>query len=257
MSLGTILRQQREKLNITLDELSRLTDFSKPYLSTVETGKVKNPPSDELLVRLEHHLKFEKGYLLHMAHMERVPADIKHVMEHSEAEKDRLKSIIKELMENSSPEAAEKAKVAIEDIANTEPTDKQPRNLIPIINKVSAGYPADYSDLDYPPGGADDYVRCPDLNDPNAFAVRVIGDSMEPKYHEGDIIIFSPARKVESGDDCFVRMSEPYEATFKRVYFQDNENIRLQPRNQDYPPLLMPADKISGIWKAVMRYEQL
>ncbi len=44
--------------------------------------------------------------------------------------------------------------------------------------------------MGYPPGAADDYVRCPDLHDPNAFAVRVIGDSMEPKYHHGYIIIY-------------------------------------------------------------------
>ena len=44
---------------------------------------------------------------------------------------------------------------------------------------------------DYPVGIADDYVRCPDLHDANAFAVRVVGDSMEPRFHEGDIVIFS------------------------------------------------------------------
>ena len=257
MSLGTILRQQREKLGMTLDELARLTDFSKPYLSTVETGKVKNPPSDELLVRLEQHLKFDKGYLLHMAHMERVPADIKHALEHNEAENSRLKGIIKALMDSGSSKPNKKTRDLLNNITSEGTETKQPRNLIPIINKVSAGYPADYSDLDYPPGGADDYVRCPDLNDPNAFAVRVVGDSMEPKFHEGDIIVFSPARQVQSGDDCFVRIADPYEATFKRVYFQDNETIRLQPRNQNYPPIIMPANKISGLWKAVMRYEQL
>ncbi len=257
MSLGKVLRQQREKLGITLDELARLTDFSKPYLSTVETGKVKNPPSDDLLVRLEQHLKFEKGYLLHMAHMERVPADIKHTIEHNEAENNRLKSIIKDLIKSDSAKPSSKNKKILANITSKGTELKQPRNLIPIINKVSAGYPADYSDLDYPPGGADDYVRCPDLNDPNAFAVRVIGDSMEPKFHEGDIIVFSPARKVESGDDCFVRINDPYEATFKRVYFEDNETLRLQPRNQKYSPIFMPVTKISGLWKAVMRYEQL
>ena len=257
MSLGNILRQKREKLGITLDELARLTDYSKPYLSTVETGKVKNPPSDELLVRLEQHLKFDKGYLLHMAHMERVPADIKHALEHNQAENNRLKGLIKELMNSGTTKSAKKTKEILANITTVGTEQKQPRNLIPIINKVSAGYPADYSDLDYPPGGADDYVRCPDLNDPNAFAVRVIGDSMEPKFQEGDIIVFSPSRKVESGDDCFVRISDPYEATFKRVFFEDNETLRLQPRNQNYSPIFMPASKISGLWKAVMRYEQL
>ena len=49
MSLGQIIRTRREELNLTLDYVSGRVGFSKPYLSTIETGKVKNPPSDELL----------------------------------------------------------------------------------------------------------------------------------------------------------------------------------------------------------------
>ena len=35
----------------------------------------------------------------------------------------------------------------------------------------------------------------PDLHDPNAFAVRVVGDSMEPKFKEGDIVVFLAGRR--------------------------------------------------------------
>jgi len=41
MSLGQIIRKKREQLSLTLDEVSSRTGFSKPYLSTIETGKVK------------------------------------------------------------------------------------------------------------------------------------------------------------------------------------------------------------------------
>ncbi|MCP4711502.1 MAG: helix-turn-helix transcriptional regulator, partial [Planctomycetes bacterium] len=129
--------------------------------------------------------------------------------------------------------------------------------LVPVINDVVAGYPVDFDDKGYPPGGADDYVRCPDLHDPNAFAVRVVGDSMEPKYHKGDIIVFSPSSEVRSGDDCFVRMADPHATTFKQVFFEDNQNIRLQPRNHQYSPTILPREKINGLWRAVIRYERL
>ncbi len=46
MSLGQIIRKKREELNLTLDEVSGSIGFSKPYLSTIETGRVKHPPSD-------------------------------------------------------------------------------------------------------------------------------------------------------------------------------------------------------------------
>ena len=127
----------------------------------------------------------------------------------------------------------------------------------PIINKVSAGYPTDFDDLDYPTGIADDYVRCPDMHDPNSFAVRVVGDSMEPKYREGDIVIFSPAAEVHSGDDCFVRFVMPHETSFKRVFFESDNQLRLQPRNEKYPPAIIDGKRVNGLYKAVAKYEKL
>ncbi len=132
-----------------------------------------------------------------------------------------------------------------------------PGRLVPVINKVSAGYPTDFDDLDYPVGVAEDYVRCPDLHDPNAFAVRVVGDSMEPKYRQGDVVIFSPAAEVRNGDDCFVRFKSPHETTFKRVFFEGDDNVRLQPRNEKYPPIVVTGERINGIYRAIVRYESL
>src|SRR4029079_13743306 len=110
-------------------------------------------------------------------------------------------------------------------------------NAVPVINRVSAGYPRDFTDLSYPKGIADDYVGCPDVHDKDAFAARVHGDSMSPKYREGDIVIFSPAAGTKSGDDCFVRFEDGH-TTFKRVFFEKDESgrgvLRLQPRNEKY-----------------------
>jgi phage repressor protein C with HTH and peptisase S24 domain len=125
---------------------------------------------------------------------------------------------------------------------------------------VAAGYPIDFDDLDYPVGFADDYVRCPDLHDPNAFAVRVVGDSMEPKFSEGDIVVFSPAANVRNGDDCFIRFARPHETTFKRVFFENKKkkkSIRLQPRNEKHSPLTVDETRIDGVYRAVMKVEKL
>jgi len=77
MALGQIIRERREQMKLTLDEVSNRIGFSKPYLSTIETSKVKNPPSDDLLNKLEEVLEFEPGLLLHIAHLERMPSDIR------------------------------------------------------------------------------------------------------------------------------------------------------------------------------------
>jgi repressor LexA len=257
MSLGQIIRSKREQLDLTLDEVSNKVGYSKPYLSTIETGKVKNPPSDDLLTRLERVLKFESGQLLHIAHMERMPSDVRGMYESQEAENQKLRQLVQRLAQKKAKSSEVNAV-----LRKTKP-DKAGKpvlaagRLIPIINKVSAGYPVEFNDLDYPVGIADDYVRCPDLHDPNAFAVRVVGDSMEPRFREGDIVIFSPGLEVQNGDDCFVRFTNPHETTFKRVFFEKQNRVRLQPRNERYSPTVVGGERIDGIYRAVVRYERL
>lgn len=258
MALGQIIRQKREQLNLTLDEVSSRVGFSKPYLSTIETGKVKNPPSDELLTKLEKTLKFEPGLLLHIAHMERLPSDIRQQYESTEAENQKWRQFIKNLIDKKTDPSELDALLAESqlDIEQTKSPLAAGR-LVPIINRVAAGYPADFNDLDYPAGVADDYVRCPDLHDPNAFAVRVVGDSMEPKFREGDIVIFSPAVEVHNGDDCFIRFAMPHETAFKRVFFEPDNKVRLQPRNEKYSPTIIEGKRINGLYRAVIKYEKL
>lgn len=258
MSLGQIIRKKREQLNLTLDEVSLKIGFSKPYLSTIETGKVKNPPSDELLTKLERILEFDSGLLLHIAHMERLPSDIRQEYESAEAENKKWRQIVRNMIDSKAG-GGQLDKLLSENELSVE-QGKQPLaagRLVPVINKVSAGYPTDFNDLDYPVGIADDYVRCPDLHDPNAFAVRVVGDSMEPKFREGDIVIFSPSSEVRNGDDCFVRFASPHETTFKRAFFEEDDKIRLQPRNEKYSPIIVEGKRINGLYRAVIKYERL
>jgi len=253
MLLGKIIRDKREELGLTLDEVSGRVGFSKPYLSTIETGKVKNPPSDELLRGLEQTLGFEPGVLLHIAHMERLPSDVREKYESAEAENKKWRCIIKDLKKGK-----DQAKQLDELVGGAEQPGPPlvPGRLVPVINKVSAGYPTDFDDLDYPVGMADDYIRCPDVNDPNAFAVRVVGDSMEPRFSEGDIVVFSPAAAVRNGDDCFVRFASPHETMFKRVFFEPNDMIRLQPRNEKYAPTVVEGRRINGMYRAIAKYER-
>lgn len=123
-----------------------------------------------------------------------------------------------------------------------------------MINSVAAGYPREFTDLGYPAGIADQYVRVPGLTDKDAFACRVVGDSMLPEYREGDIVVFSPAREVKSGMDCLARLEPDAETTFKRIYVEGErgkEQIRLQPLNPAYPARVLERELVAGLFAAV------
>ncbi|MBL7215317.1 MAG: LexA family transcriptional regulator [Phycisphaerae bacterium] len=260
MSLGQIIREQRKSLHLTLDEVADYTGFSKPYLSTIETSRVKNPPSDGLLESLEECLEFPEGHLQRIAHLEGMPEDVRRDYEAIDVENRQYRQILKDIIQRKLKPGKLGALLSEYDmdINQAEERKEKPGQWVPVINKVPAGYPADFDDLGYPTGFADDYVRCPDIHDPNAFAVRVVGDSMEPKFSEGHIVVFSPATDVQNGDDCFIRLKSPHETTFKRVFFEtDKKKVRLQPRNDTYAPVIVGTRRLNGLYRAVIHYQQL
>jgi repressor LexA len=287
-ALGPKIRRQRRRLGFTLDDLAGRTGISKPYLSLIETGRVANPPSDEKLRRLEESLGFTAGELLTQAHLQRTPRDVRAVLqrliENAGTKAFRHEGTKPELALASTASAAVSSRVTATSPASPrnlddaylsgvlqELVDRSAGNVeqlsatasagsVPVINRVSAGYPRDFTDLSYPPRVADEYVSCPGVQDPDAFAARVHGDSMTPKYHQGDIVIFSPAAAPKDGDDCFVRFADGH-TTFKRVFFETGEGkkevLRLQPRNEKYRPQVVPAEEVTGLYKAVYRYQRV
>jgi SOS-response transcriptional repressor LexA len=279
-AMGVKIRRHRRRLGLTLDELAGRTGISKPYLSLIETGRVPNPPSDEKLRRLEQALGFNPSELVTQAHLQRTPRDVRAVLTQLlKAKGERAGtsmaaqfadaaaggSVNHEAKPEGRPIDLDDAYLSgvLADLVDKTGTNVEmmATNVVPVINKVSAGYPRDFTDMNYPKGIADDYVGCPDVRDKDAFACRVHGDSMTPKYREGDIVIFSPAAAPKNGDDCFVRF-EDGQTTFKRVFFESGEGvegsvIRLQPRNEKYRPQTVAAEKVTGLWKAVYKYQSV
>ena len=263
-SLGKEIRKQRRRLGLTLDELSGRTGISKPYLSLIETGRVPNPPSDEKLQQLEQTLGFGFGELMTPAHLQRTPRDVR--------------AILRQLLGNGQP-ADQEAKDAAADgavEADTShlcqalkelagkmgvPFQKLMSNAVPIVNRIAGQYPRDFTDLAYPQRVAEQFISCPDISDQDAFAARVQGEAMSPKYRAGDIVVFSPAAAARNGDDCFVRFGDG-QSTFQRIFFDTQAStktpvVRLQPRNEKYPPTFVSSQQIAGLHRAVYCYHRV
>ncbi|MGO9016183.1 MAG: LexA family protein [Dissulfurispiraceae bacterium] len=103
-------------------------------------------------------------------------------------------------------------------------------NSVPIISLVTAGSWNEACEV-FEPGEADEWVSS-DYKGQNIFAVRVKGDSMEPEFTEGDIIILDPHMKPNPGDYVIVRNDEG-EATLKQ-FKQYGQTKVLHPLNPKY-----------------------
>lgn len=120
--------------------------------------------------------------------------------------------------------------VPIEHSSNISPGPSTQKK-IPVISWVQAGGWSDVIDQ-FQPGHAEEWIDTVATSHPNAFALTVRGDSMEPEFAEGDIITIDPGRAYYSGS--FVVAKNGEEATFKQLIL-DGPNVFLKPLNERYP----------------------
>lgn len=77
------------------------------------------------------------------------------------------------------------------------------------------------------------------------FGLKVNGNSMFPKYLDGDILILQKVNDCENGQDCVV-MVNGEDGTFKRV-FKNKNGIVLQPLNPEYQPMTYTNEQIKQL----------
>ena len=250
--VGSLIRAERQRANMTIDTLAERIGCSKGQLSLMETGR--RTVSVAWAEAIEQALDIEDGRIVDALRWDKTPAEVRAEIEANRHQSRELVDQLKQALHSGSP--LDTLRQIVEETSSNVEPPRPLRSQIPIINSVAAGYPIEFTDLGYPARVADEYIACPDVTDPDAFAARVSGDSMHPDYHEGEIVVFSPQAPTPSGSDCFVRLLPDNETTFKRVFYEDDgRTIRLQPLNQKYAPRTVDREDVGGIYAAayVMR----
>lgn len=140
----------------------------------------------------------------------------------------------------------------VKPIENVTPITLEKHRYVPLIAKVPAGNWLEIFD-DFAPGCGMEEALAPISSGKNTFGLVVEGDSMEPKFHAGDVLIVDPDRSPKGGDYVIAR-NHLFEATFKRFRsrgFTDDtksiERIELVPENDKYPTLTYDSDKVEII----------
>jgi hypothetical protein len=79
---------------------------------------------------------------------------------------------------------------------------------------------------------------------------------MQPEYQHGEILVFSRAAPIRSGDDCFVVFFHPVWGLcerFKRVYLRSNGDVFLRSLNWRYGFLVLERVRLLAMVRAVAR----
>lgn len=99
---------------------------------------------------------------------------------------------------------------------------------LPIYGRIPAGIPKEAIQE------VEGFIEVPAYMSDGYFVLKVIGDSMYPKYLDGDVVIIKEQPDCESGQDCAVRINGNDVTLKKVVKMQDG--LMLQPLNPDYTP---------------------
>lgn len=210
MYLGGLIKEYREKYNLTMDEFAKKAGLSKGYISMLE--KNQHPQNKRKIVpSLETFRKAAKAMGLSVD--------------------DLMKAV-----DGDQPVSLE-VKKSLPPYDNIFPIEKK---KIPMLGEIACGEPI-FAEED-----RESYVLVG--TDINAdFCLKAKGDSMTgARILDGDIIFIREQSIVEDGEIAAVIIDD--EATLKRVYYEKDKNrLTLQAENPKYRPLSYEGEELDHI----------
>ncbi|MGC8468587.1 MAG: S24 family peptidase [Acetobacteraceae bacterium] len=129
-------------------------------------------------------------------------------------------------------------------------TTRSGSRRIPLIGFAQAGGEGYFDDGGYPVGGGWDEVSLPEIADPHAYALEISGDSMEPVYRDGDMVIVSPAAPIRRGDRVVVRVASG-EVMAKLLARRSARRIELRSLNPAHPDYSFPLEEVAAMHRIV------
>ena len=130
------------------------------------------------------------------------------------------------------------------------PDEEQPLRF-PLVGRIAAGMPiekfADDDELDVTG------LLGPRIGQVNAtFALRVEGESMRDEgILSGDYVIVERRETARNGERVVALL--PNGETTLKTYFKEGSQIRLQPANPEFQPIIVKDCKVQGVVIGVLR----
>lgn len=116
---------------------------------------------------------------------------------------------------------------------------------VPVVGHVKGGVDGFLEEMQYPVGHGEGYVDYW-TKDPGAYALRVKGDSMSPRYRAREFIVVTPSIEALPGNDVMVKLLDGRKMLKHLNWVRDNE-IQLVSVNDGYAPMTVSMDEVESI----------
>lgn len=131
--------------------------------------------------------------------------------------------------------------VSVDYLSGDKATDGGSGIKIPVLGYVKAGIPIEAVEeiIDY------EEISKELADKGEHFALRIKGDSMEPKISDGDVVIVRKQEAVENGQIAVVLVNGD-DATVKKFFRNDN-GIKLVSTNPSYDPFFYTPEEVDSL----------
>lgn len=118
-----------------------------------------------------------------------------------------------------------------------------PLSSVPVVGTTQGGAPDTiWLEEGYPVGYSDDVLDVP-AKDRNAYALRVVGNSMSPRMREGDYIMIYPNQEAQPGDEVVVRTNKGEVMVKQLAYIRAGE-VALDSIAKDHDRIVRKLEEI-------------
>jgi transcriptional regulator with XRE-family HTH domain len=237
-AIGKELRSERRKRHISAEDLAAKLGLQKHQIISIE--EAKRPLLPELTAKICKILKLPANHFLSFQ---------QRTIEALEAQITRLNQALAE---------DHRGRQWIDGDGDVDvDSTASPRRGVPVLGTLAGGYPQVFDSLGRPAGEPDEFLYLTSAVAPSAFAVQVIGDTMEqparPSFAEGDLVVFADGA-LRSRDFAFVHRRGSSEesagsVTFRQIFFEAQSRVRLQPLNLNHSAEFFHRDELLGMWR--------
>ncbi|RON34419.1 phage repressor protein [Pseudomonas frederiksbergensis] len=116
---------------------------------------------------------------------------------------------------------------------------------VPVLSNAQLGSEGFFDTVELSPGQGEGYLNI-HSDDPDAYGLRVMGDSLMPRIKNGEFVLIEPNKRFYSGDEVIVRTSSGKAMIKEFIYLRDGM-YRLDSVNTDHETLHLAESEVEEI----------
>lgn len=231
MSFGSRFRERRKELGITQPEIANLLDVSQSAITNWETDT--NSPRAGVLYDVFNILRCDANYLFQdemkeLYDTEATPDEFNQIIKPYRALDNAGRQAVNYILEHETARVKQLHQVKEDSVQQ----DDRMKRIIPYYGKTAAaGSSVAFPDI------MDGTIECDDTKITRAadFSIGVNGDSMEPTYFDGDVVLVCKTCDLDTGDIGIFQKDNA-------IFIKELGAEGLISHNPKYPPMIDASD---------------